>query len=138
MKIISIFLLLVDISTPTARPLVPHSFRKQIFLHFHTLGHPGIRATRRLISSRFVWPHMVSDLNQWSRECLSCQKAKIHTHISPPSQPIPIPSRRFSHIHIDLVGPLPPSQGHTHILTIIDRNPKLAVRGKMASESLHC
>jgi cleavage and polyadenylation specificity factor subunit 1 len=113
--------ILVDISTPTIRPLVPHSFRKQIFLHFHSLGHPGIRATRRLISSRFVWPHMASDLNQWSRECLSCQKAKIHTHISPPSQPIPIPSRRFSHIHIDLVGPLPPSQGHTHILTIIDR-----------------
>jgi hypothetical protein len=28
-------------------------------------------------SSRFVWPHMASYLNRWSRECLPCQKAKI-------------------------------------------------------------
>ncbi|GFN78116.1 Pol polyprotein [Plakobranchus ocellatus] len=34
---------------------------------------------------------------------------------------IPVPSRRFSHLHIDLVGPLPPSEGFTHLLTIIDR-----------------
>ncbi|GFO10357.1 Pol polyprotein [Plakobranchus ocellatus] len=32
-----------------------------------------------------------------------------------------MPSRRFSHLHIDLVGPLPPSEGFTHLLTIIDR-----------------
>jgi transposase InsO family protein len=127
--------ILVDISTPTARPLVPHSFRKQIFLHFHSLSHPGIRATRRLISSRFVWPRMASDLNQWSRECLSCQKAKIHTHISPPPQPIPIPSRRFSHIHIDLVGPLPSSQGHTHILTVIDRTTRWLEATPLSSTS---
>ena len=34
---------------------------------------------------------------------------------------IPVPTRRFSHIHIDLVGPLPPSEGYIHLLTIIDR-----------------
>jgi hypothetical protein len=43
-----------------------------------------------------------------------------------PLQPIPIPGRRFSHIHLDLVGPLPASkEGHTHILTIIDRTTTL-------------
>ncbi|KAK3778131.1 hypothetical protein RRG08_052278 [Elysia crispata] len=30
-------------------------------------------------------------------------------------------SKRFSHLHIDLVGPLPPSEGFSHLLTIIDR-----------------
>jgi RNase H-like domain found in reverse transcriptase/Reverse transcriptase (RNA-dependent DNA polymerase)/Integrase zinc binding domain/Integrase core domain len=113
--------LLADTSTNTIRPLVPKSFQKQIFLHLHSLGHPGIKATRRLISSRFVWAHMATDINQWTRECLSCQKAKIHTHISPPPQTIPIPERRFSHVHVDIVGPLPSSQGHSHILTMIDR-----------------
>ncbi|GFN87763.1 hypothetical protein PoB_001426900 [Plakobranchus ocellatus] len=34
---------------------------------------------------------------------------------------IPVPSRRLCHLHIDLVGPLPPSEGFTHLLTIIDR-----------------
>ena len=32
-----------------------------------------------------------------------------------------LPGRRFDHIHIDLVGPLPPSQGQTHLLTVVDR-----------------
>ena len=37
-------------------------------------------------------------------------------------KPIPIPSRRFTHIHADLVGPLTASsEGYTHVLTIIDR-----------------
>ena len=34
---------------------------------------------------------------------------------------IPVPAKRFSHIHIDLVGPLPTSEVFTHLLTIIDR-----------------
>ena len=28
---------------------------------------------------------------------------------------------RFAHVYIDLVGPLPASKGHTHLLTIVDR-----------------
>jgi Integrase core domain len=86
---------------------------------------------------------MTSDLNQWSQECLSCQKSKVHTHISPPSQPIPIPSRYFSHIHIDIVGPLPPSQGHTHIFNMIDHTtrwleaiPLLSTSSKSCAEAL--
>ena len=34
---------------------------------------------------------------------------------------IPIPARRFSHVHVDLVGPLPPSGGFRYLFTIIDR-----------------
>ena len=29
--------------------------------------------------------------------------------------------RRFDHIHVDIVGPLPQSRGVTHLLTIVDR-----------------
>ncbi len=33
------------------------------------------------------------------------------------------PRRRFSHLHVDLVGPLPTSQeGYSHLLTVIDRS----------------
>lgn len=32
-----------------------------------------------------------------------------------------MPKCRFNHIHVDLVGPLPPSNGHNYLLTIIDR-----------------
>jgi hypothetical protein len=113
--------LLGDVSTKTFRPLIPTQFQKQIFHHIHSIGHPGINATRRLISARFVWAHMATDIREWTRQCIDCQKAKIHTHVSLPPSVIPIPERRFSHIHVDLVGPLPPSQGCTHIFTMVDR-----------------
>ena len=39
-----------------------------------------------------------------------------------PIQPIPIPQRRFSHMHVDRVGPLPASSdSFSYILTMIDR-----------------
>jgi len=37
-------------------------------------------------------------------------------------QPIDIPEHAFSHMHVDLLGPLPSSsEGHSYVLTIIDR-----------------
>ena len=38
-----------------------------------------------------------------------------------PLQQIPVPGRRFSHIHVDLVGPPPQSCGYTFLFTIIER-----------------
>ena len=35
---------------------------------------------------------------------------------------ITVPFRRFAHVHVDLVGPLPPSHGYTYFLTCIDRS----------------
>ena len=32
-----------------------------------------------------------------------------------------VPERRFDHVNIDLVGPLPVSRGFTHVLTMVDR-----------------
>jgi cleavage and polyadenylation specificity factor subunit 1 len=87
--------LLGDVSTNIFRPLVPSSFQKAIFEHMHSLGHPGIKATRRLISSRFVWSHMATDINQWTKECIPCQKAKIHHHVSPPPPSHPNPRKTF-------------------------------------------
>jgi hypothetical protein len=34
---------------------------------------------------------------------------------------IPVPARRFAHIHVDLVGPLPRSAGFSYIFSVIDR-----------------
>ena len=40
----------------------------------------------------------------------------------PPVQRIDIPSRRFSHVHLDLVGPLHSVRGYTHLFTVVDRS----------------
>ena len=48
---------------------------------------------------------------------------KITSNITAPVKPIPVPTQRFSHIHVYLVGPLQASSdGHTHIMTIIDHS----------------
>ena len=57
--------LLGDASTPIFRPLVPQSLRHALFQHVHGLAHPGIRATRRLLSTRYVWPHLAKDVSYY-------------------------------------------------------------------------
>ena len=65
---------------------------------------------------------MASDLAAWCRSCQQCQRAKVTKQPAAPIQPIPIPQCRFSHVHVDLVGPLPvSSDSFSYILTMIDR-----------------
>ncbi|BHF82504.1 hypothetical protein SprV_0802564200 [Sparganum proliferum] len=113
--------ILCDLSTGTPRPVVPLPYRKVVFDHFHSLSHPGIRARCKLIAARFVWPKMNSDIALWTRQCLACQKNKVHRHTFSPPSTFAVPDVRFNHDHLDLIGPLPPSRGYTHILTAVDR-----------------
>ena len=52
---------------------------------------------------------------------MPCQESKVQQHTRAPPQVFEMPHRRFDHIHIDLVGPLPQSQGFTYLLTIVNR-----------------
>ena len=108
-------------STGTPRPYVPEPFRQDVFRSLHDISHPGIKSTQRMIASRYVWPSLNRDVHQWTRECFRCQRSKVQRHTVTPLSRFMPPSARFAHIHVDLVGPLPPSQGFTYLLTIIDR-----------------
>ncbi len=113
--------LLCDISTGKQRPVVPATWRRRVFDVVHGLSHPGIRTSCKLVSSKFVWHGMARQVKEWTKCCLECQRAKVQRHTRAPLTPIPVPTRRFDHIHVDLVGPLPPSQGYTHLFTMVDR-----------------
>ncbi len=68
-----------------------------------------------------MWKGISRDVAEWCRDCQSCARVKVTRHMHSPVQPIAVPERRISHIHVDLVGPLPPSsEGFTPILTIIN------------------
>jgi len=114
-------MILVDVSTGSPRPLVPLPMRRKVFDNLHGLAHPGIRATLRLVSSRYVWPKMNMDVRNWAKTCLHCQESKVHRHTKSPIGTFATPDARFRHVHIDLVGPLPPSKGYTYLLTCVDR-----------------
>ena len=68
-------------------------------------------------------PGISKDAAIWTRACVACQRSKIHAshHVQAPLHDFKPPQKRFQHIHLDIVGPLPPSQGYTHLLTIVDR-----------------
>lgn len=114
------FTLLCEIETGTPRPYLPEKFRKPTFNRIHNLCHPGIRSTRRLISRRFYWPGMNKDIGEWVRYCQPCQKAKVHRNTVTPVGSFP-PSGKLEHVHLDIIGPLPPSDGKRFCLTIMDR-----------------
>ena len=115
------FTVLCDVSTGYPRPIVPKSLRRKVFDMVHALSHPGARTTKRLVASKFVWHGLNKEVTGWARTCMSCQRSKVRTHTKAPLQKFEPTSRRFDHVHIDLVGPLPESQGHKYLLTVIDR-----------------
>lgn len=114
--------LICDVSTKNIRPFIPLEFRTLVIDKLHSLNHPGIRGTTKLVQQRFVWPNLRRDCKQYVTHCISCQKCKIHRHSRAPIEKYRQECKRFEHINIDLVGPLPESQGYAYLLTIIDRS----------------
>ena len=109
-----------DLSTSTARPFVTRPFRKGVFDSLHCLSHPGINATVKLVTQRYVWPSMNSDCRKWARNCLECQRSKVSRHVTSPIGNFAPPSSRFDHVHLDLII-MPVSEGHRYCLTMVDR-----------------
>ena len=110
-----------DTSTPYLRPYVPPRHRLQLFKKVHGLSHPGVRASQQLMTSKFLWRGINKDVRDWTRACPDCQASKVHRHTHSPPAAFPAPAARFEHIHVDIVGPLPPSDGFRYLLTCVDR-----------------
>lgn len=110
-----------DISTDRIRPFIPTGCRQNVFAKMHNLSHPGVNASTKLISERFVWPSMRKSIKNFVQSCMACQKNKIQRHTKSPLCKYVQPNERFEHVNIDIVGPLPPSGEFKYILTMIDR-----------------
>uniref|UniRef100_A0A8C7Y9I5 Gypsy retrotransposon integrase-like protein 1 n=1 Tax=Oryzias sinensis TaxID=183150 RepID=A0A8C7Y9I5_9TELE len=123
----------LDSQSPSACPTeclyVPDDLRARVMQWFHSsrmFCHPGQRRTYSVIRQRFWWPSMREDINEYVSACPEC--AQVKTTSSPPAgllQPLPVPRRPWSHISLDFVTGLPPSDGMTVILTVVDRFSKM-------------
>ncbi|KAL0173541.1 hypothetical protein M9458_029509, partial [Cirrhinus mrigala] len=104
---------------------IPQALRERVLQLVHcnpSSDHPGITATLQLLSNKFWWPTLRSDTVNYIRNCETCCIIKPSKQLPAGLlQPLPIPQRPWSHIAIDFVTDLPPSAGHTTILTVIDR-----------------
>ena len=68
-------------------------------------------------SERYFWPNMKRDIPTLTYTCHNCQQSKIQRNVKASLHALPLPDRRFDSIHIDIVGPLPPSKGYTYLFT---------------------
>jgi hypothetical protein len=64
---------------------------------------------------------MKKEITSLVRKCIPCERAKIQRHTRAPVGTFRDPDARFTHVHIDIVGPLPYAEGKQYLLTMIDR-----------------
>ena len=115
------FTLLCDTSTGKPWPIVPIEWKRKVFDAIHGLSHKGPWPTQRAVSQRFVWHGLKKDITRWCKTCQNCQASKINRHTRAPLQSCLPPDRRFGSIHVDIVGPLPESEGMKYLFTVVDR-----------------
>ena len=121
-------------ASPSACPpnclYVPEPLRSEVLQWAHSSKltcHSGSQRTRDFLLQRFWWPTLTKDIGDFIKACLICNQHKA-SHQAPAGllRPLPVPHRPWSHISLDFVTGLPSSQGHTVILTVVDRFSKMA------------
>lgn len=112
--------IICEASTENAKPYLPSHFRENAFHAIHDLSHPGIKITTKQMLQKYYWPTIKADVANMAKKCLDCQRSKISRHNISPLGCFE-ETERFLHVHIDIVGPLPPSNGKRYLLTMIDR-----------------
>ena len=69
---------------------------------------------------------MRSEIKKYIKGCDACQRNKVrHDKKAAPLHPLPVPNGPWEEITIDLIGPLPTSEGKDAILVIVDRFSKM-------------
>jgi len=90
-------------------------------------GHSGVLPTYKRLKRLFSWPGMKLDVDNFVRQCPTCQQAK-HDHTRPAGllQPLTIPSGLWRQLTMDFIEGLPLSGGANVIMVVVDRLTKYA------------
>ena len=90
-------------------------------------GHLGRDKTMEQVKRRFYWPGMDETVRQYVTSCDACQRNKPSQQ-SPMglSQPLPIPTRPWQQVSMDLITQLPRSKlGNDAIVVFVDKLTKM-------------
>jgi RNase H-like domain found in reverse transcriptase/Reverse transcriptase (RNA-dependent DNA polymerase)/Integrase zinc binding domain/Chromo (CHRromatin Organisation MOdifier) domain len=108
------------------RLYIPHdeTLRTDIIAAHHDppiAGHPGQSKTLELVLRDYWWPRLTHDVKRYVEGCETCQRTKPRrTPHATPLHPFTPPSRPWEVISMDIIGPLPESQGSNAILVVVD------------------
>ena len=82
--------------------------------------HFGIEKIYQSACEKFYWPCMTGDVRNWIESCYVCLRRKStnkqNRHLLKKWKP----SHQFWQVSLDVMGPLPESQGNKYILLIGD------------------
>ena len=92
-----------------------------------TAGHLGKDKTIELVKRRFYWRGMDEDIIKYVTTCDACQRNKPSTQAQMgPMQPLPIPTRPWQQVSMDLITQLPRTRsGNDAIVVFVDKLTKM-------------
>lgn len=99
----------------------------------------GVAKTLARVSENFSWPGLRMDVTKFVAQCVDCQLTKYETKKSASLLcPLPVPQRPWEDLSLDFIMGLPPFQGHSVILVVVDRFSKGIHLGTLpASHTAH-
>ena len=113
------------------RIYVPNNkkLREEILKEHHDpadIGHPGQLRMMKLLKRTYWWPGLKEDMKKYIQRCFKCQQNKVqHQKKTGELHPLEIPQGLWQKISIDIIGPLPKSNGMDVIVVIVDRFMKM-------------
>jgi len=113
------------------RIYVPNNkkLREEILKEHHNpvdIGHPGQYRMPELLKRTYWWPGLKEDIKKYVQGCFKCQQNKVqHQRRAGELHPLEISKGPWQEISIDMIGPLPSSNGMDTILVIVDQFTKM-------------
>jgi len=90
------------------------------------VGHPGQHRMLELIKKTYWWLGLKEDIKKYIQGCFKCQQNKVqHQRKAGELHPLEIPKGSWQEISIDIIGPLPKSNGMDAIVVIVDQFTKM-------------
>ena len=85
------------------------------------VGYPGQHRMLELLKRTYWWPGLKEDVKEYVQGCFKCQQNKVqHQKKAGELHPLDIPQGPWQEISIDIIGPLPKSNGMDTIVVIVD------------------
>jgi len=113
------------------RVYVPNNkeLQEEILKGYHDpadIGHPGQHRMLELLTRTYWWPGIKEDVKKYIQGCFKCQQNKVqHQRKTGELHPLEIPEGPWQDISINIIGPLPKSNGMDAIVVIVDRFTKM-------------
>ena len=90
------------------------------------VGHPEQHRMLELLKRDYWWPGLKEDVKRYIQGCFKCQQNKVqHQRKAEELHPLEIPQGPWQEISIDIIGPLPKSNGMNAIVVIVDQFTKM-------------